>query len=135
MEVATVSLSSWEHEILGRIAKELTGTDPKLTSLVKGFNRIVAAEEMPSRPGLTSVRRSRKPGGYRRKRRHHTARSSWFLMTLWFVTTAALIAVALVLNLFGPGGGVNRSCVQARTTSCTGGGSGALSVLAPRLGS
>jgi hypothetical protein len=134
MEVAAVSLSSWEHEILGRIAKELTGSDPKLTSLVKGFNRIVAAEEMPSRPGLTSVRRSRKPGGYRRKRRH-TAKSSWFLMTLWFVTTAALIAVALVLNLFGPGGGANRACVQARTASCAGDAPGALSVLAPRSGS
>jgi hypothetical protein len=134
MEVAAVSLSSWEHEILGRIAKELSRSDPKLTSLARGFNRIVAAEEMPSRPGLASVRRFRKPGGYRRKRRD-TARSPWFLMTLWFVTTAALIAVALVLNLFGPGGGANRACVQVRTASCSDNGPGALSVLAPRSGS
>jgi hypothetical protein len=133
MEVAAVSLSSWEHEILGRIAKELTGSDPKLTSLAKGFNRIVAHEEMPSRPGLASVRRFRKPGGYRRKRRR-TAKSPWFLMTLWFVTTAALIAVALVLNLFGPSSGATKSCAQTRAASCTASELGALSVLSPRSG-
>ena len=93
-----VSLSSWEHQILGRIAEELAGSDPKLKSLVTGFNRLAATEEMPPRPRVTGVRRSRRPGGYRRRTRQ-TARASWFLMTLWFVTTAALLAVALVLNL------------------------------------
>lgn len=126
-----MSLSSWEHEILSRIAKELSRADPGLTSLVTGFNRIVASEEMPLRPRLASVRRDRRPGGYRRKKRQ-TAKSSWFLMTLWFVTTAALIAVALVLNLVGPGSGPNRGCAQTRAASCTGSGLGALSVLSPR---
>ena len=129
-----MSLSSWEHEILGRIAKELSGSDPKLTSLVAGFNRIVATEEMPSRPRVAIVRRDRRSGGYRRKRRQ-TGKSSWFLMTLWFVTTAALIAVALVLNLFGPGSGVGKGCAQPRAASCTGNGLGALSVLSPKSGS
>jgi hypothetical protein len=134
MEVAAVSLSSWEHEILGRIAKELSGSDPKLTSLVTGFNRIAATEEMPPRSRVAIVRRSRRPGGYRHKKRQ-TVKSSWFLMTLWFVTTAALIAVALVLNLFGPASGAGKDCAQPRAASCTGNGLGALSVLSPRSGS
>jgi hypothetical protein len=134
MEVAAVSLSSWEHEILGRIAKELSGSDPKLTSLVTGFNRLAATEEMPSRSRVAIVRRDRRSGGYRRKKRQ-TVKSSWFLMTLWFVTTAALIAVALVLNLFGPGRGVGKGCAQPHAASCTDNGLGALSVLSPRSGS
>ena len=129
-----MSLSSWEHEILGRIAKELSRSDPKLTSLVSGFNRLAATEEMPSRSRVAIVRRSRRPGGYRRRKRE-TAKSSWFLMTLWFVTTAALIAVALVLNLFGPGSGVGKGCAQPRAASCTGSGLGVLSVVSPRPGS
>ena len=129
-----MSLSSWEHEILGRIAKELSRSDPKLTSLVTGFNRLAATEEMPSRSRVAIVRRSRRPGGYRRRKRE-TAKSSWFLMTLWFVTTAALIAVALVLNLFGPGSGVGKGCAQPRAASCTGSGLGVLSVVSPRSGS
>jgi len=134
LEVAAVSLSSWEHEILGRIAKELSRSDPNLTSLVTGFNRVTATEEMPPRPRVSIVRRDRRPGGYRRKKRQ-TAKSSWFLMTLWFVTTAALIAVALVLNLFGPGRGAGKACAQPHAASCTGNGLGALSVLSPGSGS
>ena len=129
-----MSLSPWEHQILGRIAEELAGSDPKLKSLVTGFNRLAATEEMPPRQRVTGVRRSRRPGGYRRKTRQ-TARASWFLMTLWFVTTAALLAVALVLNLIGPGAGTNKGCAQPRAASCTGNGLGALSVLSPNSGS
>jgi hypothetical protein len=134
MEVAAVSLSSWEHQILGRIAEELSGADPKLASLVAGFNRLAASEEMPSRPQVGGLRRSRRPGGYRRRRRH-TARTSRWLTAVWFVTTAALIAVALVLNLFGPGTGGSRGCAQPRATSCPDNGLGALSVLSLRSGS
>ncbi len=129
-----MSLSSWEHQILGRIAEELSRADPRLASLVTGFNRLAASEEMPSRPQVAGLRRTRRPGGYRR-RGWHGARTSRWLTAVWFVTTAALIAVALVLNLFGPGSGGSRACTHSRATSCPGGGLGALSVLSLRPGS
>jgi len=133
MEVAAVSLSSWEHKILGRIAEELSGADSKLTSLVAGFNRLVAGEEMPFRPQVAGLRRSRPGGGYRRRRRH-PARTWRWLTAVWFLTTAALIAIALVLNYVNPGAGANRVCAQSRAASCNGSGLGALSVLSPGLG-
>jgi hypothetical protein len=132
MEVAAVSLSSWEHKILSRIAEELPGADSKLASLVAGFNRLVAGEEMPFRPQVAGLRRSRPRGGYRR-RRHPSMTWRW-LTAAWFLTTAALIAIALVLNLVNPGPGANRVCAQSRAASCTGSGLGALSVLSPGLG-
>jgi hypothetical protein len=133
MEVAAVSLSSWERQILSRIAEELSAADSKLTSLVKGFNRLVASEEMPLRPQVAGLRRSRPRGGYRRRRRH-PARTPRWLMAAWLLTTAALIAVALVLNLVNPGPGASRVCAQPRAASCHGYGLGALSVLSPGLG-
>jgi hypothetical protein len=132
MEVAAVSLSSWEHQILSRIAEELSGADSKLASLVTAFNRLVAGEAMPSRPQIAGLRRSRPRGGYRRRR--HPSRTWRWLTAAWFLTTAALIAIALVLNLVTPGPGANRVCAQVRAASCIGNGLGALSVLSPRLG-
>ena len=129
-----MSLSSWEHQILGRIAEELRGSDPRLASLATGFNRAVASEEMPLRPQVAGARRSRRRGRYRRRTSRVTG-MSWFFMAVWCVTTAALIAVALVLNLFGPGTGGSRGCAQPRSSSCAGNGLGALSVLAPGWGS
>lgn len=131
MEGAAVGLSSWEHEILGRIAKELSRSDPTLASLVTGFNRLTASETMPSRPRLPVVRRNRHRGGYRRRARH--ARTSRLLMAVWFLTTAMLIAVALVLNVFTPGSPGNRACAQSRSANCAGNELGALSVLLPGL--
>ena len=127
-----MSLSSWEHKILSRIAEELPGADSKLASLVAGFNRLVAGEEMPFRPQVAGLRRSRPRGGYRRRR--HPSRTWRWLTAAWFLTTAALIAVALVLNLVNPGPGANRVCAQSRAASCTGSGLGAASVLSPGLG-
>jgi len=127
MEVAAVSLTSWEHEILGRIAEELSGADSKLTSLVAGFNRLVAGEEMPFRTQVAGLRRSRPRGGYRRRRRH-PARTPRWLTAAWFLATAALIAIALVLNFVTPGPGANRVCTQSQAASCTYNGLGALSV-------
>ncbi len=125
-----MSLSPWEHEILGRIAEELSGSDPKLASLVTGFNRLVSSEAMPSRSQVPVVRRNRRRGEYRRPTRQ-AVRTSRLLMAVWFVTTAALIAVALVLNVFNPGSSGNRTCAQSRSASCAGNGLGALSMLLP----
>ena len=128
-----MSLSSWEHQILSRIAEELSGPDSKLASLVAGFNRLVAGEEMPFRPQVAGLRRARSRGGYRRRRRH-PARTSRWLAAAWLLTTAALIAIALVLNLVNPGPGANRVCARSQAASCTGNGLGALSVLSRGLG-
>ena len=127
-----MSLSSWEHQILSRIAEELSGADSKLTSLVTAFNRLVAGEAMPSRPQIAGLRRSRPRGGYRRRR--HPARTARWLAAVWLLTTAALIAIALVLNLVNPGPGANRVCARSQAASCTGNGLGALSVLSRGLG-
>jgi hypothetical protein len=134
MEGAAVSLSPWERQILSRIAEELTGADPKLASLVTGFNRLAASEGMPARPPLRSARRSR--GGIRYGRRSpHSVRASWFFVAAWFLATTGMIAIALVLNVLGPGSDGNRGCVQPRAASCTGKGLGALAVLSPGPGS
>lgn len=122
-----MSLSPWEHQILGRIAEELTGSDPRLASLVTGFNRLAASEEMPPRPRLRSTER--------RRGSRHSVRASWFFVASWFLATAGMIAVALVLNVIGPGAGGNRGCAQPRSVSCTGSGLGALPVLSPGSGS
>src|SRR5258708_6603276 len=98
MEGAAVSLSSWEHQILSRIAEELARSDARLASLAAGFNRLAASEEMPPRPQVAGVRRGR----YRRGARY-SARASWLFMAVWLVTTAGLIASALVLNLASHG--------------------------------
>jgi Protein of unknown function (DUF3040) len=126
MEGAAVGLSSWEHQILRRIAEELVGSDPKLASLATGFNRLAASEEMPPRPRLRSVRSFGQGTQYRRSRR-----ASWFFMATWFLTTAGMIVIALVLNLVGPATGSIRGCAQPRAASCSGKGMGALPVLLP----
>lgn len=129
-----MSLSPWEHQILGRIAEELTGSDPGLASLVTGFNRLAASEEMPPRPRVRSIGRSRRGVRYRRGARH-SVRASWFFVASWFLATIGMIAVALVLNVIGPRAGGNRGCSQPRSVSCTDSGLGALSVLSPGPGS
>jgi hypothetical protein len=130
MEGAAVGLSSWEHQILRRIAEELVGSDPKLASLATGFNRLAASEEMPPRPRLRSGRRSRRGTRYSWSTRR-SRRASWFFMAAWFLTTAGMIVIALVLNLVGPATGGIRGCAQPRTASCSGKGMGALPVLLP----
>lgn len=109
-----MSLSSWEQQILSRIAEELARTDARLASLATGFNRLAASEDMPPRPQVAGVRQGR----YRRGTRH-SARASWLFMTVWLVTTAGLIASALVLNVVGHGTSGNRGCMQTWAVSCT----------------
>lgn len=134
MEGAAVSLSPWERQVLSRIAEELTRADPKLASLAAGFNRLAASEGMPARSPLRSARRSRGVVRYGR-RSHHSVRASWFFVASWFLATTGMIAIALVLNVLGPGAGGNRGCAQPRAVSCTGKGQGALAVLSPGPGS
>ncbi len=115
-----MSLSPREHEILGRIASELTGSDPKLASLAAGFNRLMAGEEMPSRSRLASVRRARRRARYQRRTRH-SVRASWFVAAVWFITSLGMIAVALVLTFVTPAAASTRGCGQWwAPASCSG---------------
>lgn len=118
-----MSLSPREHEILGRIASELTGSDPKLASLAAGFNRLTAGEEMPSRRPLAGVRhrgRPRRRARYRRRTRH-SVRASWFFAALWFLTSLGMIVVALVLTFVTPAAASTRDCSQWwAAVSCAG---------------
>ena len=64
-----MSLSAREQHALDCIADELSGTDPKLASMLTAFTRLTAGEEMPAResirPGRAwrTGRRRAAPGG------------------------------------------------------------------------
>jgi hypothetical protein len=102
-----VSLSAWEERSLGRIAAGLSGSDPRLASLLDGFNRVVSGEAMPVEDGVVRVRR-----GPRRRVRYRPAHGrplvprarfpARAVIAAWIVTTVVLIVV--VLTVVHPGG-------------------------------
>jgi len=122
-----MSLSEPETQALGTIEHGLAGSDPRLASMLNIFTRLVAGEEMPARE-KTRVRRGRpaahRPRRARRHPRRGIARSQArrlhprlgrqrAMLLLWAVTTAALLAVALLLNTSG-----HNACIQSIGTSC-----------------
>jgi len=121
-----MSLNQSETQALGTIADGLAGSDPRLASMLDIFSRLAAGEEMPAR-AKTRVRRGRPPARPRRARRHprrgtalpqvhrlypRLARQQAILL-LWAVTTAALLATALLLNTSG-----HNACIQSIGTAC-----------------
>ena len=121
-----MSLNQSETQTLGTIADGLAGSDPRLASMLDIFSRLAAGEEMPAR-AKTRGRRGRPPARPRRARRHprrgtalpqvhrlypRLARQQAILL-LWAVTTAALLATALLLNTSG-----HNACVQSIGTAC-----------------
>ena len=121
-----MSLNQSETQTLGTIADGLAGSDPRLASMLDIFSRLAAGEEMPAR-AKTRVRRGRPPARPRRARRHprrgtalpqvhrlypRLARQQAILL-LWAVTTAALLATALLLNTSGHNAGI-----QSIGTAC-----------------
>ena len=121
-----MSLNQSETQTLGTIADGLAGSDPRLASMLDIFSRLAAGEEMPAR-AKTRVRRGRPPARPRRARRHprrgtalpqvhrlypRLARQQAILL-LWAVTTAALLATALLLNTSG-----HNACIQSIGTTC-----------------
>jgi len=121
-----MSLNQSETQTLGTIADGLAGSDPRLASMLDIFSRLAAGEEMPAR-AKTRVRRGRPPARPRRARRHprrgtalpqvhrlypRLARQQAILL-LWAVTTAALLATALLLNTSG-----HNACIQSIGTAC-----------------
>jgi hypothetical protein len=110
-EVIPVSLNNVEQRTLGRIADELAGSAPKLTSMLTVFNRLTSGEEMPGQPYA--------PG------RHPGARSpgSRFRKRAWPITAVALtvitaIVMTVLLTLTGHGSGEHTRCLQPWSIGC-----------------
>ena len=121
-----MSLTELENQALGAIADGLAGSDPRLASMLNIFTRLAAGEEMPARQ-KTRVRRGRPPARPRRARRHPRrgtvfpqarrlyARLGWqqAMLLLWAVTSAGLLALALLLNTSG-----HKTSTQSMGTAC-----------------
>jgi len=121
-----MSLTERESQALGSIADGLAGSDPPLASMLNIFSRLAAGEEMPAREKIR-IRRGWPPARPRRARRRPrrgTARSQarplyarlgrqQTPLLLWAGISAALVAVALVLNTSGP-----KPCIRSMGTVC-----------------
>jgi len=122
-----MSLNQSETQTLGTIADGLTGSDPRLASMLNIFSRLAVGEEMPARE-KTRVRRGRPAAHRPRRARRHPRQGiarpqarrlhsrlgrQRAMLLLWAVTTAALLAVALLLNTSG-----HNACIQSIGTSC-----------------
>jgi len=115
-----MSLSAWEQHALDSIKDGLASSDPTLVARLTIFTRLASGEEMPAREEIQAgspraVQRSR-------TRPVHTGRGYQRLglqqavpLLLWLVTTAALIAVALVHNR----GGSQGTCTSSWATFCS----------------
>jgi hypothetical protein len=123
-----MSFTELERQALGWIEDGLSGSDPRLASMLNIFSRLTADEEMPAREKF-QVRRGR-PAAHRQRRARRHPRTGVALpqarrlyprlglqqamALLWVVISAALLAAALVLNSSGH----NTSCIQSIGTGC-----------------
>lgn len=107
-----MSLTELERQALGAIADGLAGSDPRLASMLNIFSWLAAGEEMPVREKIR-MRRERSAAHRPRRARRHRRQGIVFrqarrlgvqqaMLLLWAVISAALLAVALVLNSSGP---------------------------------
>jgi hypothetical protein len=115
-----MSLSAREQQALDSIKDGLAGSDPELAALLSAFTRLASGEEMPDRE---KIRASSRQALWRLRRarwRSSVARMSRRLgiqriaLLLWLLTTAALIAFALVLNASGDHG----TCAETVAMVC-----------------
>jgi hypothetical protein len=114
-----MGLSAWEQQALNSIKSGIAGSDPELAALLSGFSRLASGEEMPDRErvpaGPRRLRRTWQRSSLRRAcQRLGFQRAA--LLSLWVLTTAALIAVALV---FATGGDHGSTCTGMMAMACT----------------
>jgi hypothetical protein len=111
-----MSLSTREQQALDSIKDDLAGCDPALVARLTIFTRLASGEEMPAREKVHagSRRAVRRPRHTRRPYRRLGLQQA--VMLLWFVTTVALVAIALACNRGGSPG----TCTGSWPTSCTG---------------
>jgi hypothetical protein len=118
-----MSLNAREQQALDSIKSGLAGSDPELAALLSAFTRLASGEEMPDREKVPArsrwaLRRSL------RGRRRSGVRSRWqrlgflraALLLSWVLTTAALIAVAVILST----GGGHGTCTETVAMVCSG---------------
>jgi Protein of unknown function (DUF3040) len=96
-----MGLSAWEQQALDSIKNGLAGSDPDLAALLSEFNRLASGEEMPEREKIRAGSRRARPRLRRAAR--WLSRFQLAVLVLSLLTTAAVIAVALVLNAGGNG--------------------------------
>ena len=127
MEVAAMSLSAREEQILGSIEDGLACSDPKLAWMLATFTRLASGEKMPVREKIHAVRivanlrdwpHPRRDVGRRRARRRYQCLGLPQYGVLWLAVVAAvaLVAVALVVSRGGSGQG---SCTTSWSGLCT----------------
>jgi hypothetical protein len=106
-----MSLSAWEQQALDSITDRLAGSDPELATLLTGFTRLAAGEEMPPRERIRADSR-RAIRCSRCKRRHPrgdevrrpAGRMSrrlgfqWAALLLSLLIAVTVIAVTTALN-------------------------------------
>jgi hypothetical protein len=106
MEVPVMSPAGWEHQALDSIQSALGHTDPKLASLLATFTRLASSEQMPAHEKIRSPLRhppQRRRSPPRRGKTPHRHRSPQRAVILtWFITSIAMITVAVILSRGGP---------------------------------
>jgi len=120
-----MSLNEPHRQALGAIADGLAGSDPRLASMLTIFSRLAAGEEMPAREKIPVRRGQLAAHRPRRTWRHPRLgralpqphrlypRLGWPQAMLLVVISAALLAVALVLNSSG-----HKACIQSIRIAC-----------------
>ncbi len=102
-----MSLNAWEQRALDSIKDGLTGSDPELAALLSAFTSLAAGEsrpdgekiQPPSRRALRRLRRARWRATLRRACQHLGFQRA--AAPLFLLTTAAVLAVTLALNVGG----------------------------------
>jgi hypothetical protein len=92
-----MSPSAWERHALNSIKDELAGSAPELAAQLSAFTRMASGKVMPKQERITARHRVRQRLG------------AWgpTVLMLWALTTAALIAVVVVI-----GAGHRGTCTQ-----------------------
>jgi len=119
-----MSLSAWEQQTLDSIKDGLVGSDPQLVALLGTFTRLASGEEMPAQEEIPVGSPRPRPGPGRRRRAAARRRSrpvagylrlQWIMLVVLFVTTVAMVTVALVLSR----GGSQGTCAGSWPTMCS----------------
>jgi hypothetical protein len=117
-----MGLSAWEQQALDSIKSGIAGSDPELTALLSAFTQLASGEKMPDRADVSAG-----PPRFLRRIRHARWRCRLLrarqrmgfqktaLLSLWLLTTAALIAVVVILST---GGSQGDTCAGTAAIAC-----------------
>jgi len=106
-------LNDAEQRTLGRIADELAGSAPELTSMLTVFNRLTSGEDMPSEAHAVSGTQA--PGA---RRPGNRIRRQLLPITAVALTVIAAIVVTVVMTLTSHGSGAQPGCTPSWAVVC-----------------